>query len=380
MAENKIVKNEKPRKYTNFSLVVFVGLLIIGALTVSLVTNFLYFGTYVDINIYLFSTICLVAGYITSVSLYYFGKYLFGRIAGFRLINYTFWFITFLKGDKKIKTVSSSIEGLGCKVNMAPKNDAKANHVLYLLGGAIFSLPFFVAAIVLFAVLPTSAQYKYYVLFIFSFIPFVVVGNLLPLRMDDYNEGFILRLIKKENSKDKWYRNLHQLEALTNSNSELKYYDVSGDDLSSFDLDTLIYNYYYCLDHDEPTRANSICDTLIYNVQNIIDTSKLYLGYAGKIYGLCIQKRYEEADRFLQETKSEYRNAIKSKRRYESLKVALFLDAYVESNYDDYLARYFSKEKLAKHYMYLTRVEKEEKLVEHAIESIQIDHKDWYVK
>jgi pentatricopeptide repeat protein len=320
----------------------------------------------------------VVAGYFTSVSLYYLGKFLFGKIAGFRLINYTFWFTRFVKGDKGIKTLSTNIEGLGCKVNMAPNKD-KPNYKLYLFGGTIFSAPFFVIVLILFCVLDRYQQYKYYLLFIFSFIPFVIAGNLIPLRMDDYNEGFLLRLIKKD-GENKWYRNLHQLEALTNSSSTLQFYEISGDELTPFDLDGLYFNYYYALDHNENARCNTICDTLIYNSKNIIDLSKIYCGFAGKIYGYCKQKRFDEADRFLQEMSSENRGIIKSKRRYESLKVALYLDAYVESNYDDYLARYFSKEKLAKHYKYLTRVENEEKLVEDAIKNIQLDHPDWYVK
>lgn len=380
MAENnqkpKII--EKPRKYTNYSLVIFLGLVLLGALAIALVYNLAFVNYYVDLNLYAFSAITVFGGYFTSVSLYYLGKLIFGKIAGFRLINFTFFFTRFVKSDNGIKVLPSSFEGLGCKLNMAPSKD-NPNYKLYLFGGTIFSAPFFLIALVLFCVLDKTTQLKYYLLFIFSYIPFIIAGNLIPLRMDDYNEGFLLRLIKKE-GVEKWYRNLHQLEALTNSSSTLQYYEISGDDLTPFDLDGLYYNYYYALDHDENTRCNNVCEALIYNVQNIVDLSKVYCGYAGKIYSYCKQKRFDEADRFLQEIKSEYRSTIKSKRRYESLKVSLYLDAYVESNYDDYLARYFSKEKLAKHYKYLTRVEKEEKLVEQTIANIQKDHPDWYVK
>lgn len=369
---------KKYKHYYNLSLLCFVIVILLGCFTAMSVYQLMYVASYVDINIYLFDFIVLFVGYIVSVSLYYLGKYLFGLLSGYRLICFNFWFISFIQGKDKVVIKPSSLIGLGCYVKMAPKKE-NPSYRLYLLGGLIFSLPISIIMILIAIFLPTEMDLKYYLIFIFGMIPFVCVGNLLPFRYELNNDGFLLRLIHKEKGPLLFHRNLAQEEALTNGKSELKYYEYK-EVTSPFVLDGLYFNYYYLIDHQEYTKANRICETLIEYENEITDSTKLYLGYTGKIYEMCRQKRFEESDRYFRELKGDIRRVVRNKHNYESIKICLYVAAYMETNYDEFLSLYYRKDKESKKYQYMNRIHLEEKIIDDTIKSIQQDHKDWFVE
>lgn len=372
------MEEKKVKHYTNFSLVVFLLIILLACFVATLLFSVMYVGTYIDINIYAFDVIILVVGYFVAVSLYFVGKLIFGKLAGYRLINFNFWTINFIKSKDKLLVRRGPFEGMGCIVKMAP-NKEKTNHVLYLMGGTIFTLPISIIMITISFFLHQENDLKYYLLFIFAVIPFVVLANIIPVRSDTNNDGFTLRLIKDQGSSELFNRNLTQLEALTNGVSELKYYEILNAS-TPLELDALYYNYYYLIDTEQYTKANKICEELILKKQDITEVNKIYLGYTGKIYELCRQKRFEESDRFFWELKNEIRNEVKNKSRYESLKICLYIASYMETNYDEYLNLYYRKEKVSKTYPYLTRIDKEAKIIEETIKAIQNDHPDWYVE
>ena len=373
-------KDKKIPHYANVSILIFAILVAIGSLITLTLYQTLHVGTFVDgINIYAFEIICLVAGYFIAVTLYYVGKMIFGKLAGYRFVSFNFWFLNILRNKEgKLICRLNGLRGLGCKVFMAP-NKEKPNYVLYLLGGMIFSLPFFIVPISIAAFLSEFNVAKYYLIFIFGFIPFLIVGNLLPFRYDSNNEGFTLRVIKTENGPEIFHNNLRQYEALVNGRSELKYYNYQ-EPFTPFALEGLYYNYYYFIDNNEYTRALKTCETLIDNVKDITDSSKVYLGYTGKIYEMCRQKRFDESDRFFWELKHDVRSVVRNKNNFESIKICLYVASYMESNYDDYLNLYYKKDRLAKRYSYLERVDNEVKIIDDTIKSIQEDHKDWFVE
>ena len=373
------MEDKKVKQYTNLSMVIFFLLIIIGCVVALTLFQVLYVQTYVDINIYVFDVIVLASGYFVAVSLYYLGKYIFGLISGYRLVNFNFWFINFIKDkNNKTKVKSGKLNNLGCRVIMAPNRD-EVNYKLYLLGGTIFSMPFFVIATIVSLLINVENDLRYYLLFIFIFIPFVCFGNLIPVRLDGNNEGFTLRLMKEEGQVELFHRNLLQHEALVNGRSELKYYECRSP-RTPFDLDTLYYNYYYCIDNQEFLKALRISEELIKNSDAITDLSKVHLGYTGKIYELCRQKRFEESDRYFWELKHDIRNVVRNKNNFESIKICLFVAAYMETNYDEYLNLYYKKEKASKQYEYISRIDKEVDIINQTIKSIQQDHSDWYVE
>ena len=374
------MEEKKVKSYTNFSMIVFILLIICGCLCALLVYQVMQVSLYVDINIYVFDVIVLIVGYIFATTLYYVGKLIMGKLSGYRLISFNLWFLNIVRDDKnKLVVKRGGFSGLGCKVYMAPKKD-NPNYKLYLLGGTIFSLPIFIICwLVALLIKNPEVDVKYYLLFISGFIPFIILANLIPLRFDSNSDGFILRLIHADKTPDNYHRTLKQLEALTNGKSELKYYDISSPK-TPFDLDTLYYNYYYLIDHEEFTKANRVCETLIENTSNINDLSKIYLGYTGKIYELCRQKRFEESDRYFWELKHDIRKVVRNKWNFESLKICLYVAAYMETNYDEYLNLYYRKDKLSKRYSYFCRAKLEEKIIDDTIKAIQVDHPDWYVE
>lgn len=373
------MEERKVKHYTNFSMLIFILLILLGCVLALTLYQLMYVQTYIDINIYVFDVIVLIVGYFISVSLYYVGKLVFSLLSGYRLVSFNFWFLNFIKDkEEKILVKGGKFSGLGCKVNMAPEKE-KANYKLHLFGGTIFTMPLFIIALVIALLLPVENDLRYYLIFTFSFIPFVCFGNLIPLRTDSFNDGFLLRLINKGENLEMYHRNLKQYEALVNGRSNLEYYEYRTPS-NVFEINGLFYNYYYCLDHKEYTKALRICEDLIANHDDIIDTEKVYLGYTGKIYELCRQKRFEESDRYFWELKHDIRNTVRSKRQFESIKICLFVAAYMETNYDEYLTLYYRKEKASKRYEYLSRIDNEVAIINETIKTIQEDHKDWYVE
>ena len=77
---------------------------------------------------------------------------------------------------------------------------------------------------------------------------------------------------------------------------------------------------------------------------------------------------------------SETLNVVRNKNNFESIKICLFVAAYMETNYDEYLNLYYRKEKASKQYEYTSRIEKEVEIINQTIKSIQTDHSDWYVE
>ncbi|MDY2575629.1 MAG: hypothetical protein SOW55_06660 [Bacilli bacterium] len=373
------MEEKKFKHYSNLSLLVFIGLILIGCLLSLLVYQMLYVQTYIDINIYVFDIIVLIVGYLVSVSLYYLGKYLLGLLSGYHLVSFNFWGINFVVNkDNKIIVRQGKLQGLGCRVNMAPSRE-NPNYKLFLFGGTIFSLPLFLVALIVYILLPQELDLKYYLLFIFSFIPFICIGNLIPVRLDSYNDGFILRLIHSSKSCELFHRNLKQFEALVNGRSKLEYYEYKNP-TTPFELDGIYYNYYYLIDNKEYTRALRMCEVLIKFNDEICDLSKVYLGYSGKIYEYCRQKRFEESDRYFWELKRDIRSVVRNKNNFESIKICLYVAAYMETNYDEYLNLYYKKDKLSKKYEYLARIDEEVNIINETIKEIQMDHKDWYVE
>lgn len=373
------MEEKKMKHYTNLSMLVFITLILFGCVTALLLYQVLYVSTYIDINIYVFDVIVLAAGFFVATSIYFLGKLIFGKLSGYRFVSFNFWMINFIRNKEgKIVVRRGSFSGLGCKVNMAP-DKINPNYKLYLFGGTIFSMPFFVIAMVIAFLLHQENDLKYYLLFIFAFIPFVCIGNLIPLRLDNNNDGFTLRLIRNDKTPEVFHRNLKQLEALINGKSTLEYYEYRNP-TTPFELDGLYYNYYYCLDHNEFTKALRISETLIEYANDITDSSKVYLGYSGKIYELCRQKRFEESDRYFWELKHDIRNVVRNKGRFESIKICLYVAAYMETNYDEYLTLYYRKEKLSKNYEYFSRIDEEVEIINQTIKSIQVDHPDWFVE
>lgn len=71
---------------------------------------------------------------------------------------------------------------------------------------------------------------------------------------------------------------------------------------------------------------------------------------------------------------------MRNKNNFESIKICLYVSAYMQTNYDEYLNLYYKKDKLAKRYKYLNRIEEEKAIIDETIKSIQVDHPDWYVE
>lgn len=363
-------KNVKKAPYKNWALAVFVALLVI-----LFVLGRELFSRFTAENIYVFIIVTVLVGYGFNAIVYELGRLIMGKICGYRLVSLNLFGITIRRKDGKLKLGIESFENLGGKTVMAPKND-KAKPIPYLLGGGILYL---IVSSILFTI---AMVYKNMEDFSWGIVVVIAIGMvlnvyyLLPLRMDVYTDGFLIRiLLSQKGAKKAFHDNLLQEEALYEDIEKLQLYEYD-DYYNTFEAQSLIYRLYYFVHREQYDNAKEVADQIIEVESYLLDNS-IIEAYAIKLFFLFLSKSGEEVGTYYWDLKKSIRNSLASSNNLTTLKSALGIAGLIDSNYDEYEYILHRYEKLQKKYQFQARKDDEVKMIETLIEKIKMVNPNW---
>ncbi len=363
-------KEIKPAPYKNWSIAVFVILL-----AFLFVLGRELFSKFSSDNIMLFTIVTVVIGYLLNTIIYELGHLIFGKIAGYRLLEFNLFGLAFKKQQGQLKFGLSAFENIGGKTTMVPKSE-KAKPILYLFGGGIL---YVIVSAALFAFALSSKDLGDITWGIFIIIAIgmvIIVYNLLPLRMDSYTDGFIIRmLVTRKGSVKAYHDNLLQEEALNNDIEQLKLVEYE-DYANTFEAQSLIYKYYYYIHHDQFEDAEKTADMIIKVSSYLLDES-IGEAYSAKAYFILMNKGVEETNKFLWEIKKAERNFISSSSQFQTMKSALGIVGLIDNNFDEYDYIMHKFDKVKDHYRYQARIEDEMKMINAVLEKIKKNNPSW---
>ena len=362
-------------KYHNQSIYVWVVVLILsyflGQAIFSDAGN--AFGT----QPYGYAILAIICGYILGTILYELGKLIFGKIAGYNLIYINLFGFTFIKNkDNKTSFRFTKFENYGGKTLMAPKSN-KSCLSLYLLGGSIFSS--IITALMIVGshllVKEIGLRMLIYIEYIMATVMLIIlIFNLAPFLNDDLFDGFVLRLVHHYKFKEQYHKILLEENALITGRGELLYFedvDYSNPLISKASL----YNYYYLLDKDEE-KAKIMLQIGLDN-SNYLPDEDVGILLSNKYYFKLMNDNYEKVGEEFYKEEKGYRKISVSYNNYETIKTALLVSSLVDSSYDLYEHILNVMDKKKNNFSCL-RLEKENQLIDRALEFIKIKKEDWF--
>lgn len=368
-------ENKNVNKYHNQSLYVWIIVLILSYFMGQAI--FSDAGNAFGKEPYGYAILAIICGYILSTILCELGKLIFGKIAGYNLIYINLFGFTFIKNkDNKTSFKFTKFENYGGKTLMAPKSN-KSCLSLYLLGGSIFSS--IITALMIVGshllVQEIGLRMLIYIEYIMATVMLIIlIFNLAPFLNDDLFDGFVLRLVHHYKFKEQYHKILLEENALITGRGELLFFedvDYSNPLISR----ASIYNYYYLLNKDEE-KAKEMIQIGLDNDNYLIDED-IGILLSNKYYFKLMNDNYEKVgEEFYKEEKS-YRKIAVNYNNYGSIKTALLVSSLVDSSYDLYEHILNVMDKKKTNFSSL-RIEKENQLIERALEFIKLKKEDWF--
>lgn len=368
-------ENKNVNKYRNQSLYVWIVVLILSYFMGQAI--FFDAGNAFGKEPYGYAILAIICGYILGTILYELGKLIFGKIAGYNLIYINLFGFTFIKNkDNKTSFKFTKFENYGGKTLMAPKSN-KSCLSLYLLGGSIFSS--IITALMILGshllVQEIGLRMLIYIEYIMATVMLIIlIFNLAPFLNDDLFDGFVLRLVHHYKFKEQYHKILLEENALITGRGELLFFedvDYSNPLISR----ASIYNYYYLLNKDEE-KAKEMIQIGLDNDDYLADED-IGILLSNKYYFKLMNDNYEKVgEEFYKEEKS-YRKIAVNYNNYGSIKTALLVSSLVDSSYDLYEHILNVMDKKKTNFSSL-RIEKENQLIERALEFIKLKKEDWF--
>lgn len=357
----------------NFSLLVYAVLIVLAYfLGQQLFSNA---RDFVEGNLYVFGGVTIILGFIIGVIIYEIGKVVFGLIAGYKFVNINIFGLDFTKTNNKIKFRLASPQNLGASSLMIPKGK-KAKTTLYLIGGLLFYIIIAAIVVTLILVLGFTGEIAYG-LYISIGVSFVVcIYNLLPFRMDVYNDGYKFRTFLNKANIEVYHDNLNLENYLLNNEGQLenKIYDNYN---SVYQVKSLRYKYYYYLKQRDLVKAEKVLDLMIEKKAYLLE-EEIEFVYIQKVFYVLCNQNLEDANKYYWNTMPKFcRHPITSTKDLSSFKDAILVCSLLDVNFDEFEHTYSKLDALKNKYKYQTLVEDELYLIELAEKRIKKEHPEW---
>lgn len=369
--EKKVLK--KP--YRNYSWAVFVIVIIVAfALLQTVLQPRSEFFRGNDVYIFIFASI--IGGFLGYAVVYSIGKFIFGKLSGFRLASMNILLIRLTRIEGKLQFEFCLPDGLGGAIFMVPNKQYERCHpFLYHFGGTIFTiLVMVVSSIVCLFVDPTK-KLGYIALCLACVGVLVLIVNMLPFWTDGVNDGFAIRLLINKENRKAYFDNALQQEALLTGHHELKDEYVYDHYDNTFQAASLIYRYYYYIDHDQEKEARKIIDLMLENKGYLLHEQALFAENM-KLYYYLLEHNDEESYDYYYSLERENRNFAISTSSLDNIKVGLLIAGKVEKSYDLF-THLIKAEKKAEDSYYFSRRDKEIALCDKSIKLILEKYPDW---
>lgn len=369
---------KRKETYANLSWPLYIFIVAICCLFAKLLFDGLGINTSYDLemSIYIFDALIFVYGIVTCFIVYLGGKAIFAKIAGFNILYFNLGLIGFKKEKGKFKVYWGGKEDFSCKVEIVPNPSKKQNITLAYFGGTIASIFALILTYTLVFALNASATMRFFFILSSVFYLFSLLGYMLPIRLDNINDGFRLHLIRKYNLQETYLRNQRNLEALYNDEKELEYFDY-GENNDPLSMEGKIYNFFYAIRHFEDkelllkaTKALSI------DYKFAVGEDFTTIALLAHVYEMCLEEKFDELKDFFWKLDTLTRKTIINKKDLDSIKVGLYIEGKVEDSREGLLELINAVPNCVKNYRYPTQIDAELKLIEAIKEEIYTSNPD----
>lgn len=337
-----------------------------------------YFAsTLTGLNGYAYIFVSMLVGVLVTFLVYNFGKILFARIAGYRIIHMRLIGVVAERRETKLAFRFDPAALLDIGLDFAPVDDnLDRNPTLIFIGGFVLEAVLLALGIGLFALLgsDTIAGTACLSAVLYGFvIPFY---ELMPFRQDYPNDMF--NIIKTRKADDRQAYNMVAINELR---------EFAGDDFllpsfqdydSFYKVQTLIYLYLHQLYENQLEEAVKTLGKIKYLLKDMPDDKKYVLDREN-IYLRFLTGDTEGASSYFQKAKSDYRKQIRSPYYLSDFRVALIVCGFFTHDKEllDNLFKDYRKtlSKLPSS----PRVEKEKNLFRQVYETIRKNDSNQYL-
>ena len=324
----------------------------------------------------------IIVAYIINSFAYELGKVIFGKIANYRLVYTNILGFTWTKNkDDKLVYSYRAWENYGSATVMAPSGeDDKCNPGLYLTGGLISLIVVDGIILILGFIfkIDTFPATLYCAGLINALVGVTVLMlNAAPFLHDGGLDGFYLRLVTiSDENKKIYHNNLRQLDALYTGRCELNHYEYD-DYHNIIAVSSLFYNHYYYLDNGDETKAREMLQMVLdhkdYAFEEEVVNAEVMMYYF-KVKTENIEKVSEDYWGLEKST----RKACTNISSFGNIRIALLVASLVEGNYDLYEFICNKIDSKMNRYKYVSRIEKEDKLIDETLKYIETKKPDWF--
>lgn len=311
----------KKAKKISIALGILLGLVIVGIVIVLDIEpiKMIAFGLFMIISMFFI------------INIHEFGHYVFGKMAGYKLISFRIGPLCFTMENEKFKFMILKPKDYGGLCAMIPpKEEIKQyRHTIYYMGGILFNL---ISAIIGILISFYTDGYVKLFLMAFSLISFFTgVLNALPIMSgNNPSDGMIIWsiILKKPFANDllKLNRLLSELShGVRPSKIEVEF-DSDGD-IDFANIYFLFYSYFKALDSKNYSKVDYYIDLLEKNIDSI---SEVML--PGIYYEICFNYCIKE-DKI--NAKKYYLNAkevLQKDRDLNGLRVKSYYEYYINEN------------------------------------------------
>ena len=369
------MNKEKRKPYRNYSWGVFIVVLIVAIAlfqTVLQARKEFFVGN----ELIIFIVLALLGGFFGYTIIYQIGKFIFGKIAGFRLVSINLLILRFIRIDGKISTEFTNPDGWGGSVLMAPNRPYERCYpILYHFGGTIFSILTMVISSTLALSLDPTKKIGYITLSLACVGILVLIVNLFPCWVDYVSDGFAVRLLTHKENRKPYFDNLLQEESLLTGYKELKdeyVYDRYDDTLQAH---SLLYRYYFYMNKKDYVEARKIIKLMIEN-KGYLPHNEALLAESMELYFVLLESNDETSYDYYYSLDRQYRNGAVSTSSLENIKVGLLVALKVEKSYELYQHIKKTIKKLQDKY-YFTRRDYELELITKSIKMVEEKYPEW---
>jgi len=370
------MKRKEP--YVNMSWPIYILFVVVGCTLAKVLFDGLDINSIYNLklNIYVWDALLLIYGFVSCVLVYQLGKLIFGKIAGFNVLYFNLCLVGWRRIEGKMVPYFGGKEGFTIKVDLIPNENKKQNYALAYWGGTILTL--IVVALTYGLIFALKADQLTRCFFIVSsiFYAFSLLGYMLPVRMDNINDGFTLILLRKYKLQDTLARNKRNELALYDSTKELEFFDY-GENNDPFSMEGKIYNYFYAIKKGDRELLKEVANDLANNHKFLVSDTFANIPTICQIYMLCVSNSTKEISDLYWKLDSATRKAVRNPKDLSSYKVGLYIAGKVDDSKQSFYEIYDNLEKAKANYPYPSVVDAEVAFVETLANEIIEECKNW---